>query len=178
MPLPLAGLALAAGGGIVLSVAGGYILEMTAGDRDYSGRDLAIDVGLGVVPGAALLKPSVKIAKSARLLKHFDRGVDTVSGVAAGMVYYNRRNLQQIGIHQATTVLAGGAYDHLTRGGDSSSTRASTRAQKTAKSGSRSQRRVIAPIKNKFEPNNPGLYSCPDGYKLRKHRGRWMCIRG
>ena len=40
-----------------------------------------------------------------------------------------------------------------------------------------SKPRVIEPVKNRYEPDNPGLYWCPDGYHLRKHRGKWMCVR-
>lgn len=178
MPIPLIVYAGAALGGVLISVGSGYILEKTIGDGDYSGRDLAIDSGLGLIPGAALVKPGAKILASARHLRHFDRSVDTLRGATAGIVYYNRRNLAQIGIHQSATVLIGGAYDRLTSGSSgTSATGAVTRPSKTKKFPGAN---IIVPRKlpkGASGRSRTGL-ACPPGYKLQKHRGRWMCIRG
>ena len=127
-------------GSVAVSVASGYLLEKSIGDKDYSDRDLAVDVALGLVPGAALAKPGLKIAASLRHLRHFERGVDTAKGVAIGLAYYNRKNFKPIGIWGATTVLAGGVYDYLSNSGGSS-TGGTTRPQKKRKAGSGSSTR-------------------------------------
>ena len=177
MAIPLIVYAGAALGGVLVSVGSGYILEKTIGDGDYSGRDLAIDAGLGVIPGAAFVKPLGKIALSARYLKYFDEAEDTARAALFWMAVYNRRNFQQIGIHQASKVLIGGSYDHLTSGSSgTSATRASTRASKTKKFPGAN---IITPVKSRRGASGKqhGL-TCPPGFKLQKHRGRWMCIRG
>ncbi len=122
-------------GSVAVSVASGYLLEKSIGDKDYSDRDLAVDVALGLIPGAALAKPGAKIALSLRRLRHFERGVDTAKGAVIALAHYNRRNFKPIGIWGATTVLAGGVYDYLSNSGGSS-TGGSTRPQKISKAGS------------------------------------------
>lgn len=134
MPVPLLVIAAAAVGSVAVSVTSGYILERTIGDGEYSGRDAAVDIGLGLIPGAALVKPGVKIAASARHLRHFDRSEHTVKGFAAALAWMNRHNFKQLGIYGATTVAAGGVYDHLSNSGGSS-TGGVTRPQQKRKGG-------------------------------------------
>ena len=134
MPIPLLVIAAAALGSVAISVTSGYIIEKTIGDGDYSNRDAAIDVGLGLIPGAALAKPGLKIVASARHLRHFERGVDTVKGTAFAFAHLNRHNFKQLGIYGATAVAAGGVYDYLSNSG-SSSTGGTTRPQQKRKVG-------------------------------------------
>ncbi len=56
VPLPLIAGAVVVGG-VLISVGSGYILEMTIGDKHYSKRDLALDVGMGLIPGVGYAKP-------------------------------------------------------------------------------------------------------------------------
>ena len=48
--------------------------------------------------------------------------------------------------------------------------------QQNGGAGGTKMKSVIEPVKNKHEPNNPGLYWCPDGYHLRKVGKKWMCV--
>lgn len=114
MPLPLLAIAVGAVVGVTVSVVGGYVIEKTIGDGDYSQRDLAIDVGLGLVPGAALAKPAAKILASARHLRHYDPKMgDTLGTAVTALAFVNRKNLKQLGLYGATTAAVGGSYDWM-----------------------------------------------------------------
>lgn len=115
MPVPLVALAAGMVAGVVVSVGGGYIMEKTIGDGDYSMRDASIDMGIGLVPGAAFAKPIAKIGFSTRKLRWFSRAEgDRVRDVGVFMAYDNRHNIKHLGLFGATTLAVGGAYDVLT----------------------------------------------------------------
>lgn len=113
-PIAVAAGALVVAGGSVLT---GYVLEKTVGDKDYSGRDAALDATLGMVPGAALVKPIGKIGWSMRKLRYFSPSKgDKLRDIAPVMAYVNRREIYQIGLHQSTTAVVGGIYDFMSGG--------------------------------------------------------------
>lgn len=99
-------------GGVAVSVIGGYVIDKIWGDGNYTTSELAIDVALGLVPGAAVAKPIVKIGASARHLRWVKKS-DAPADVLAGMAWVNRHNFKELGMAGATTVVVGGIYDSV-----------------------------------------------------------------
>lgn len=157
MPAPL----IVIGAGIAGSVTLGYILEKTMGDGDYSGRDLAVDVTMGVIPGVGYAKPAVSIARKGNILRRM--------GLSRSM--YSKRELYLLPfVDEALqlfyrTPIVGGSLHAIAKIGDDRSKKSnpdSTRIPGVAKI------RGATTIK----PKNG---KCPSGYYYDKKKR--MCVK-